>query len=286
MNRTQKKCLLVSAVLHLGLLSSVVLFSAFRPAPPPALEFQPIDFTPVITTFDNMSGGGNPNGQALPPPPQRPPVPPAQRPPEPPPRQAAPQAPPRFEEESFTPSTRTAHKRPQIDTSNVVIRPRHEKSKARPRDNDEDTDTQDRELARAAAEARQHLLSGLRQMAGQIGDSRSGPVSVELKGPGGGGLPYANFYQAVYSIYEQEWIIPDGATETEVTTVAEVTVARDGRVVSAEIVRKSGNAAVDQSVRLTLDRVRRLPALPPGAEKDTETITINFKARPQRGRSS
>ncbi|HXP61736.1 MAG TPA: hypothetical protein VN829_14670, partial [Dongiaceae bacterium] len=63
MSRSQKKCLMVSAGLHLGLLSSVVLLSAFRPAAPAALEFQPLDFTPVVTTFDNMSGGGDPHGQ-------------------------------------------------------------------------------------------------------------------------------------------------------------------------------------------------------------------------------
>jgi len=278
MSRSQKKCLMVSAGLHLGLLSSVVLLSAFRPAAPAALEFQPLDFTPVVTTFDNMSGGGDPHGQTPPPPP----APAVQKPAPPAPRQLAPEPPPKLEEESFTPSPRPTRKRPQIDPSQVVTRPLHEKkSKVKPKENEEDTQAQDRELARAAAEARRRLVGELGQVASAIGNSRSGPISIKLKGPGGGGLPYANFLQGVWSVYDREWIIPDGATDSDAKTVAEITVARDGAVVSAIISRSSGNAAVDQSVQLTLDRVRRVPPLPPDSEQDKVTVTIYFDARSQ-----
>jgi TonB family protein len=288
MSRSQKKCLIVSAALHLGLLSSVVLLSAFRPPATQSLEFQPIDFTPVVTTFDNMSGGGNPNGQTLqlPPPP---PPPRAQKPPEPAPREIVretvrePQ--PKVEEDSLTPSTRPTRKKPQIDLSNVVTRPRHETKKVKPKQNDEDTEANDRELANAAADARRRWAKQIGQVASQIGGSRSGPVSIELKGPGGGGLPYANFFDAVLSLYKQEWIIPDGASETDATTVAEIRIARDGKVLSATITRRSGSAVVDQSVQLTLDRVRQVPPLPPNSEEDTVTMKINFKATPETRRT-
>ena len=284
MNRSQKKCLVVSAGLHVALLSSVVLLSAFRPAAPSGLEFEPIDFTPVITTFENMSGGGNPKGQTLQPPPPAP-APRVQKAPAPAPREIAREPQPKPEEESLTPSTRPTPKRPQIDLSEIVTRPRHEKNKVKPKPNDEDSQAQDRELARAEAEARRRLAQRIGQLASEIGNRRSGPISIEMKGPGGGGLPYANFYQAVRSIYEREWIIPDGATETDATTEAEITIARDGRVVSAMITRSSGSAAVDDSVQLTLYRVRRVSPLPPNSEEDKVTITINFRARPQNKRS-
>jgi TonB family protein len=282
MNRSQKKCLIVSTALHLGLLASVVLLSAFRPAAPPGLDFQPIDFTPVITTFDNLSGGGNPQGQPLPPPP---PAPVVQKPAEPAPRQTPPESQPKPQEDSLTPSTRPTPKRPQIDPSNIVTRPRNEKSKTKPKQNDEDSQAQDRELTRAAIEARRRLAKEIGQVAKMIDNGRSGPISIEIKGPGGGGLPYANFYQAVYSFYKREWIIPDGATDSDATTVAKITIARDGTVVSASITRSSGNAAVDQSVQLTLDRVRQVPPLPPDSEQHKVTITIYFTARPQNKRS-
>jgi TonB family protein len=168
--------------------------------------------------------------------------------------------------------------------SDVVTRPRNEKRKARPKDVAEDSQAQDRELVRAQADSRRRLAQEIRQMAGQIGGSHSGPISVELKGPGGGGLPYANFRQGLYSIYEQAWIIPDGATESDATTEAKITIARDGSVISAMITRSSGNAAVDDSVQLALDRVRQVPP-PPSSEKEKVTVTINFIARPQNKRS-
>ncbi len=296
MNRSQARCLIVSTGLHVGLLASVVLLSAFRPAAPQPLEFAPIDFTPVLTTFENMTGGGNPNGQTLqaPPPPAPPapvvhkpaePAPAVQKPVEPAPREAVREPQPKPEEDSLTPSTRPTHKKLEIDPSNIVTRPRNRKSKPKPKETDEDGEAQDREQARAAADARRRWVKELGQVAGQIGDSRSGPVSVEIKGPGGGGVPYANFYQAVWSIYNREWIVPDGASETDATTVAEIKIARDGKVLSAIISRRSGSAAVDQSVQLTLDRVRQVPPLPPNSEEDTVTVRINFYANPQTKRT-
>jgi TonB family protein len=67
--------------------------------------------------------------------------------------------------------------------------------------------------------------------------------------------------------------------------VAEVTIARDGTVVQARIVRFSGNVAVDDSVQMTLDRVRRLVPLPANAEEDQRTVTINFNAKPESKRA-
>jgi TonB family protein len=205
-----------------------------------------------------------------------------QKPAPPAPRQPAPEPPPKIEEESFTPSPHPTRRRPQIDPSDILTRPLHEKkSKVKPKENDEDSQAQDRELARAAAEARRRLMGEIGQVASAIGNSRSGPISIKLKGPGGGGLTYAPFYQALFSIYYREWIIPDGAADSDAITETEITVARDGAVVSAIITRSSGNAAVDQSVQATLDRVRRVPPLPPNSEESKMTISINFKARSQ-----
>ena len=287
MNRTQKKCLLVSTGLHVGLLSSVVLVSAFRPATPAPLELAPIDFVPVITTDEMMSGGGNPKAPPLAaaPPVVRPaPAPPAaaEAPPQPAPREPdrAPKAKP--EEESLVPAARPTRQKPQIDPSAIVTRPGSEKSKAK----QAESEAQEREQARAAAEGRRMLIGQLGQVANHLGANLSGVTAIQIAyGPGGGGLPYANFYQAVQSIYTREWMVPDGVTEKETTTVAEVTIARDGTVVQARIVRFSGNVAVDDSVQMTLDRVRRLVPLPANAEEDQRTVTINFNAKPESKRA-
>ncbi len=279
MNRSQRKCLAVSACLHLGLLATVFLVSAFRPAAPPAMEFHPIDFTPLVTTIEKMSGGGNPQGQVPQPaqqqPPQPQPKPAPQKPPEPiPPEPPVRHSEPKPETDSLTPWTRPTHKQPEIDVSHPIVRER-----TRPKRQDEDNRAEETAEERAAAKLRQRLAGEFTRIQTQLGSSRSGSVSLEFKGPGGGGLPYANFYDAVYTIYRQEWIIPDGATESDATTTAEVTIGRDGTVIRSRILRYSGNAAVDASVQSTLDRVRNVPALPPGSEESRITITINFNAK-------
>jgi outer membrane biosynthesis protein TonB len=180
------------------------------------------------------------------------------------------------------PAARPRRHKPRIDPSAIVTRGGSEQNKAK----QAERAAQQRQQARAAAEARRKLIGQLGQVASQLGDNLSGVAAIQIPyGPGGGGLPYANFYQAVQSIYTREWLVPDGATEKETTTVAEVTIARDGTVVVARIVRFSGNAVVDESVQLTLDRVRRLVPLPASAEEDQRTVTINFNAKPESKRA-
>lgn len=280
MNRSQKKCLAVSVGLHLGLLSTVVFVSAFRPASPPATEFQPIDFTPVITDFGKVTGGGDPHGMVPQPAQQPPPKPAPQKPPEPlPPAPAVRHSEPKPEDDSLTPSTWPTHKQPDLDL-HPVTRPR-----IRPKPQDEDNRSEETAEDRAAAKLRERIAGRLSRIQTQLGNVGSSSTSLEIKGPGGGGLPYANFYSAVFSIYRQEWIIPEGATETEVTTTAEITIARNGTVVRSRIVSYSGNAVVDGSVQSALNRVRSVPAMPPGSEQSRITVTIDFVARPQ-GKSS
>jgi TonB family protein len=105
---------------------------------------------------------------------------------------------------------------------------------------------------------------------------------VELAGPGGGGVPYANWKQAVKSDYANAWLLPDGVVDEEATTVASVTIARDGQVISSSITQLSGDNVVDRSVQATLDRVRRTAPLPDTAKENERTIKINFNVRAKR----
>ena len=79
------------------------------------------------------------------------------------------------------------------------------------------------------------------------------------------------------SIYYRTWVVPDGLTDDNVKTEVSVTIARDGTVVSSRITRSSGNAAVDRSVQVTLDRVKRVAPLPDDAKENQRTVTISFK---------
>lgn len=111
----------------------------------------------------------------------------------------------------------------------------------------------------------------------------SSAASIDTNyGPGGGGPAYANYAQLVKSIYESAWLPPDDTANDDAITKVTVTIASDGTVVSARILRACGEAKVDSSVQRTLDRVRTIAPFPEGAKEKQRTYTINFNLKAKR----
>ena len=131
---------------------------------------------------------------------------------------------------------------------------------------------------KAAQLAEQQRLSGINSLFKSattgIRGGISGSTEIKLKGPGGGGLPYANFLSAVQKIYEDAWTPPAGAPTSTVSV--SITIARDGTILSAHITDGSGNSPLDNSVQRALDRVRSVPPLPESETKESRTVTIGF----------
>jgi len=279
MERLQKKCFIASAGAHLLLALILVVGPAFISTKTKSDDMPILDFVPMKTVDALISGGGNPNAKSPPaapiPQPQPPVTPPA---PSPQPEKAKDPDPPKEVVKELKPeeSLEPGKKKVEISTK-LVSRSHEDNSEAKAR-----ADEKARQEAAKAADARRRLAHQLGQMANRIGDEVSGGTTIELKGPGGGGIPYANFLQAVKTRYANAWVVPDGATDDQATTVASVTIARDGSVVSSHIVRRSGDAAVDQSVQATLDRVTFAAPLPDDAKENQRTVTINFNVRAKR----
>jgi TonB family protein len=242
-----------------------------------------LDFVSVKTVDALISGGGNPNAKpppAAPAPQTQPPAPPPApqpqpekvRDPEPPKELAREVKPAKPEEDSLEPSK----KKIEISTK-LVSRNQEDKTEAKAR-----AEEKAREDAKRAADARRRLARQFGQAAENIGNELSGSTTIELRGPGGGGVPYANFLQAVKTRYANAWVVPDGVTDDQATTAASVTIARDGTVISSRIVRRSGDSVVDQSVQATLDRVTFAAPLPDDAKENQRTVTINFNVRAKR----
>jgi TonB family protein len=288
MNRLQKKCFMASAGVHLLLGLILFIGPGFISSRSKSVDDLPIlNFVPVKTVDDLVApGGGNPKAQppaAAPQPP--PPQPQAAPPPQPrpqvqpeknrepdPPKDLEPAKP---DEESLKTSKESQPKRIEISTKLVT------------RQKDSEPDKKARAEAQAkeeakAADARRRLVRQIGRAAERIGNDLSGGTTVELQGPGGGGVPYANWKQAVKSAYENAWLLPDGVVDDEATTVASVTIARDGTVVFSQITQLSGDSVVDRSVQATLDRVRYAAPLPDNAKEDHRTVTINFNVRAKR----
>jgi TonB family protein len=100
-----------------------------------------------------------------------------------------------------------------------------------------------------------------------------------MPGPGGGGVPYANFKDAIRKKYTDAWLVPDGVTDDSAVATASVTIARDGKVLDARIIIPSGNALADQSVEAALRRVTFAVPLPEGAKEDQRTVKIKFSVK-------
>jgi protein TonB len=261
MNRLQKKCFIASAGLH-GLLALILFVGpAFLMSRDKPVDVPLIDFVPVKTVDALVSGGGNPKAQP----------PPAPQPPAPQPRAAVAPAPPPKREPVVEKTEPARERRHKIEVSTTLVR----------RDTPESSAARaaaDRR-AREAAQARREAAAAIGQTVAGIQRGLSPSTSIELQGPGGGGVPYANFLQAVKKVYTDAWLVPDGITDDSATATASITIARNGRVISASIIRFSGNGAVDHSVQMTLDRVRYAAPLPDGAPEEQRTVTINFNLK-------
>jgi|GEM_PF-187252 len=304
MNRLQKKCLIVSALVHLLLLAILVFGPAFVPTRPPRAEvFEVIEFTPLRTTDLPVTGGGSPTGVRLPPAPKPQPVvqpEPAQTKPEVKPAAAPAVQPARVEQsirEREPPQPEPAPVQPARTTESGVV-------EAKPKRRLPEVSTQlvsraqvvgsgtqqraVREGVQVGPEQFAAAASNLRQrLSGSSGSSGSGSsgggTTVELLGPGGGGVPYANFKQAVFSAYYNAWTPPAAIPNENVVTKATVTIARDGTVISARITEPSGDPAMDASVQRALDRVKYAAPLPEGTSEMQRTLTIIFDLRAKRG---
>jgi TonB family protein len=271
MNRLQKKCFFAATGFHLLLLVILFVGPAFLSSRDKPDNLPVLDFVPMKTIDAALSGGGSPAAKPPPPAPQpQPPAPQPQASPPPPQPQPVQQV-----VRPTEPSLDPVEKKPRIPevSTKIVTRPRNPKAKPSPAVSDSDSD------ARADQKRRQALNSALHNLREGLTSS----TTVEMPGPGGGGPTYANFLQAVKTIYSDAWFVPEGVTDDEATATASVTIARDGTVISARILRPSGNALADQSVEIVLRRVKFAVPLPEDAKENQRSVTIKFNVKAKRG---
>jgi len=281
MNRLQKKCFIVSLGIHLLLVVILLVGPAFlldnsKSATPP------LTFIAAATVDAAVSGGGDntvkspPAELSAPPAPPAPVVAPA---PVPPP--VAERTPPPQIDRTPTPRETPREVKPPRTDAPVV------ESKSRTHKIDISTQlvtgtsadvkaAQDAARKAAAAEKRRADAALGRAIAG-IRGGVSGSTEVRMPGPGGGGVPYANFYSAVQTVYYNAWRQPNDVPD--VTVKVSVTIARDGTVISARIVTPSGNSSVDKSVQETIDRVKFAAPLPENTKEDQRDVQINFNTQ-------
>jgi len=298
MNRLQKKCFIASVTLHLFLLTILVVGPGFLKR-----KTLPGDNLPVLEVIPSylidraFMGGGSPGLAASPATPAPPAVsPPAAapkvtaqsqvEPPSPKPRQATPR------ENSWSLPDKNPRKqtKPEDTASDKKNNDKPDKGKREIVPNLTRTvrsppDTPPRnsrstgvEGGRGTAEARQAALAGV------IFELKGGLAGATEVGVGGGGPAYASYWQALKTIYTEAWNPPDDLTDETAKVRAEITIARNGRVISADIASggKSGIPSLDRSVQEVLERVRDVPPFPEESKDNERTFKLLFDPKLKR----
>jgi len=121
-------------------------------------------------------------------------------------------------------------------------------------------------------------LSSTTIEAASTSTSRSG------SGTGGtGGEAYANYLQAIKTIYDRAWFDPpEDISDESLTTRVKIVIYKDGTVISAKIDKPSGNPRLDSSVERAISRVTKVSPFPEGSKENERIYFINFNLRSKR----
>jgi TonB family protein len=288
MNRTQQKCFVASIGFHLLLIMILLIGPAFLASKSKSDNSPILDVIPGKLIDAAFSGGGNPLAQPPPPAPPAPPAPqipkpapppeqPKVREPEPPQKPVEEVKPTRPDPSSLETSDDHKHKKPEVSLTPVTRRPDTRKP-VKPSTTTSTADSEEQRLA----ERNRRAAALIGATAESLRKDVAPGTTLEAFGPGGGGEAYASYDQVVRSIYWHAWTPPEDTASDEAVTKATVTIASDGTVLSARIIKPSRDASVDRSVQRTLDSVTFIRPFPEGAKDKQRTYTINFNLKAKR----
>jgi TonB family protein len=288
MNRLQKKCLIVTAGMHLLLVVILLVGPGFFAAKPKPDDTQVLDVIPA-NLIDAAFTSGVKNAPPAPPAPPTPkPIvtpPPTPEPPKPP------VTPPTFVEKVEKIFTPEPVKTPPDDSIPVEkpAKPKPHKIEVdlKPvvRKVVKNTDTSDPDAeAKADAKEQKRVRDQQRKAflnaARSIKENASSATTVEM--PGTSSVSYANYASVVKSIYTQAWTPPDDTASDDANVRVSVVIGSDGTVISSSVLTPSGDASVDRSVQRTLDRVNFIAPFPDGSKEKEKTFIINFNLKAKR----
>jgi TonB family protein len=293
MTRLQKKCMVFSLGLHSLLAVILVASAGFGTAPPPQ-DLQVLTMIPANIVDKAGSGGGTPVVNLIQPQTVRPAAQPAPQPqpvqpekvehvehvqaPTPPQRKEVTRPPPEPDEpKDLTMDSKLKAPRPspkhEIRVSYTPINAKTTSRKKPLKDTAAATETYT--SARAEARRLKEIESSLAELASGVRNSGSPNTIVDVQGIGGGPA-FAGYRNVVFTYYYRAWVTPDGSSSRLASADAKVTIARDGSIVSAELVRSSDDRALDKSVERALRAVTKLPPFPPEAQDEQRTFVIRF----------
>ncbi len=299
MTRLQKKCFLISAGMHGLLLAILLASSAFRDKPE-TVSLPILTMIPANILDAPGAGGGSPE-PAVAPQPAQPQPQPAQPQPQPvaPAVQPQPQ-PPVVQQRAPEPVQRpqphetvTEPTQPSLLPKKTVVKRTHEiqpdftptsaptrKTKVKPTETASD-ESSSPSSSRADARRRQ-IAQSLDALATGVRNSGAKGTVVDMPGQGGGEA-FVGYETVIYNAYYHAWNTPDSVANKLAGADVKIVVARDGTIVSAEIINKSGESALDKSVERVLRAVTRLPPFPASAHDEQRSFLLRFNLEAKEG---
>jgi TonB family protein len=133
------------------------------------------------------------------------------------------------------------------------------------------------EAAKAAKAAQERWTKAVGGIHSKLSENLSGETTITVPGPGGGGEVWIGYATYLKSFYEVRWRRPSSLPAPVAYVGVSITVARDGRLLHAEVLDKSGIRELDASVNEVIQRHRQLEPLPPGSTDSERTFRIKFR---------
>ena len=136
---------------------------------------------------------------------------------------------------------------------------------------------------KADQQARDQRLAAVNNSLAKLGQNLSSlSTGIESLG-GGGGAAEINYRDLVFSRYDAAWTAPTDIDSDEANTKVKVVIARSGKVISADIIKGSGNSVLDKSVRRAIDSLSFIARFPEGSKDSQRIFIINFNLKAKRG---
>jgi protein TonB len=278
MNRNQKKCLAQSTLIHAlvlgGVFSSIVIQPS--PEPPKPMPLQLASASRVEAILAAQSKQADPI-EPLPepePPAQEKVVQPEPK-PEPKPKQ---QAKPKVEQPKVKQETKPkpkAEPKPKPKPEKKVIKPNLERvTRSNPL-----TAVKTEKPITPKPDPSAQFQNTVQQKLNSIRQNLSATSTIQAPSNVGSPVDSERYARWVRESYENAWNRPDAAQRDNSTVKVRVLVKRDGSIISANIISKSGDPLLDQSIQRALDLVKKLPRFPDGIQESQMEFTINFNLK-------
>lgn len=138
-------------------------------------------------------------------------------------------------------------------------------------------------LAEAERAAADDAVKALRQMLLADAEvtastSQTTPSPTRRTGGGSNDIVESQYQASIFNSLHQHWALPDiKPWDPDLIAVVVIHIAKDGRIITHDFEKRSGDRVFDQFVSRTIQEANPLPAIPAAMRKQQYSIGLRFK---------